>query len=741
MTYYKHFKHLHVPDHWEHYWSKYPQGYTIMEALISWVSQVDLMTDNVNDWNNYLNQFVDTFDTKLQDTAREMIQELYDSGAFAELTAQVITVVQDQINAVQDQIDDISDTVDEIAYSIKSFGAVGDGVTDDTLAFETALMSGIDRLFIPVGTYIINVPPRENQWTPIFETNVCEITGVKGQSIIKLGSGNGDARDETRTGFTGLLSYKNVIDKPIKITGLVFDHNIAFNPVYHPSNKGRFYMIPEGNRQCMVEAENCSDFMFTDNKVIDNQGTNIVVYLASADNTKSPRIDIFNNEFVGIGRESGFGIHDYSTLYVHALKSDSSHNAPFAYIYNNRFVGYKPGAPNAYTGIEVGVNALVYNNHIENFWTGILLATHNENVSVDIYDNTLINVADNIQLWAWRQSDIDLVKNDVTSLEFVHIHNNRCKLDPSLLSKEINYTENEPNENGDILHKIAMVNNYTNDMVTDWGSVVIENNHFELTHSTDYRIDRWLTKSCIPISFMNNNQALRTTPTTCDNIIITNNTFHNLPLGVVYISSFSYIKNMEFTGNKVSDCMLRGAEVPARNTRAIVNLNNGSDLNPVSNGVENIVFDSNNIETSEDNIGILMTTYFPGVVTINPSFSFKYNVVKGSYEKLFDLNNVSELDVDNKVKEIDYVLLTDLRDSSNIPDDNFNVNLYTDSLFLRDKKLTQHVPILDDIMTDINYYYGDKVYVDPVVGQPLGYINTKKTAGTSPTWSAISTIV
>lgn len=42
------FKHLHFPDTWKHYWTKYPEGYTILESLMSWVSQVDTMVDTLN---------------------------------------------------------------------------------------------------------------------------------------------------------------------------------------------------------------------------------------------------------------------------------------------------------------------------------------------------------------------------------------------------------------------------------------------------------------------------------------------------------------------------------------------------------------------------------------------------------------------------------------------------------------------------------------------------------------------
>lgn len=142
MRHYKHFKHLNVPDHWQHYWSKYPHGYTIMEALISWVSQVDQMTDNLNSWNTYLDQFVSTFDTKLQGTVREMVQELYDSGKLAELTADVIAAVQDQIEEIDDrlttQLEETTTDIVDRGINVRKFGAVGDGVTDDSQAIQEA---------------------------------------------------------------------------------------------------------------------------------------------------------------------------------------------------------------------------------------------------------------------------------------------------------------------------------------------------------------------------------------------------------------------------------------------------------------------------------------------------------------------------------------------------------------------------------------------------------------------------
>lgn len=82
------FNHLNVPDQWQHYWTKYPEGYTILEALISWVSQVDKMVDNVNEWNTYLNEFVEQFDTELQNTVIGVLNDWNETGFLAELINQ-----------------------------------------------------------------------------------------------------------------------------------------------------------------------------------------------------------------------------------------------------------------------------------------------------------------------------------------------------------------------------------------------------------------------------------------------------------------------------------------------------------------------------------------------------------------------------------------------------------------------------------------------------------------------------
>ena len=84
-------------------------------------------------------------------TARENADNQLQTAIEAETTAR-----ENADNGLQNSIDQLQQDVKNVLdyANVKSYGAKGDGATDDTIAFSTAIASGKD-LFIPDGEYII----------------------------------------------------------------------------------------------------------------------------------------------------------------------------------------------------------------------------------------------------------------------------------------------------------------------------------------------------------------------------------------------------------------------------------------------------------------------------------------------------------------------------------------------------------------------------------------------------------
>ena len=104
------FNHLNIPNHWEHYWTRFPEGYTILEALINWVSQVDDMIDHQNQLDttvtNYgqrLDEFINQFDTELQGTVEGVLSDWQKTGFLEVAISSALTWELDSYKKTNEQ--------------------------------------------------------------------------------------------------------------------------------------------------------------------------------------------------------------------------------------------------------------------------------------------------------------------------------------------------------------------------------------------------------------------------------------------------------------------------------------------------------------------------------------------------------------------------------------------------------------------------------------------------------------
>lgn len=131
----KKFPHLDVPHQWEEYWTKYPHGYTIFEALCSWTKQVDSMVDNQNTWNDYLDNFVKNFDIELQEEVQSTIEKWQNEGL---LDGIIESALNTELDNVKTQLADTVDDLKERAINIKQYNHLVDS-DDWTNALSTAI--------------------------------------------------------------------------------------------------------------------------------------------------------------------------------------------------------------------------------------------------------------------------------------------------------------------------------------------------------------------------------------------------------------------------------------------------------------------------------------------------------------------------------------------------------------------------------------------------------------------------
>lgn len=152
----KRFHDLEIPHQWKNYWTKYPHGFTIYEALIDWINKVNDMVTNVNDWNEYLDDFVDRFDDNLADEVIKTLMEWQDSGFLEVIINQALETRMDDLER---EIADVEANLNTMVANVKDFGALGDGISDDRQAIQDAIDSlpNGGTVFFPVPDDFYNI--------------------------------------------------------------------------------------------------------------------------------------------------------------------------------------------------------------------------------------------------------------------------------------------------------------------------------------------------------------------------------------------------------------------------------------------------------------------------------------------------------------------------------------------------------------------------------------------------------
>lgn len=168
--------------------------------------------------------------------------------------------------------------------SVKDFGAVGDGVTDDTAAIRTAAQAAAGKsLYWPAGTYLVTFTPGQRI---IPASSNTEYFGDGPASVIKIK--NGSAVGVLTLDFISMFFLDNVDN--VSIHDLTLDGNRS--NITHPSETPPLIYVINGS----------SNIHVFNNTLLNPGGDGVIVGAAGGGTLGGEKVIITNNVVVNPGR-------------------------------------------------------------------------------------------------------------------------------------------------------------------------------------------------------------------------------------------------------------------------------------------------------------------------------------------------------------------------------------------------------------------------------------------------------
>lgn len=138
-----------------------------------------------------------------------------------------LSYTAEEINNKLGQVSQLSEEIADLAVTPQMYGAVGDGVTDDTQALKTALAEN-SAVFLPKGTYLITEPIDLTQGKSLYSYNqegVIKYTGS--ESVILLGRRSRISGVKIQVGNANVTSVFNTDNRIFQSTsgGLMTEVN------------------------------------------------------------------------------------------------------------------------------------------------------------------------------------------------------------------------------------------------------------------------------------------------------------------------------------------------------------------------------------------------------------------------------------------------------------------------------------------------------------------------------------